>query len=101
MEHSSESIQWNVQFSRLIQDWEVGDLAAFYKCLYEYKIRGEGETSYGGCLLVRGSLRLSLSIELFRLMGRSLSHGRVFGSPKLLLEWLSLFGRRCIARSLL
>jgi hypothetical protein len=42
MEYSSESIQWNVQFSRLIQDWEVGDLAAFYKCLYEYKIRGEG-----------------------------------------------------------
>jgi hypothetical protein len=42
MEYSSESIQWNVQFSRLIQDWEVGDLAAFYKCLYENKIRGEG-----------------------------------------------------------
>jgi hypothetical protein len=42
MEYSSESIQWNVQFSRLIQDWEVGELAAFYKCLYEYKMQGEG-----------------------------------------------------------
>jgi hypothetical protein len=82
MEYSSESIQWNIQFSRLIHDWEVGDLAAFYKCLYEYKLRG-------------------LSIELSRLMGRVLSLGRVFGSPKLLLEWLSLFGRRFIVRSLL
>jgi hypothetical protein len=45
-----------------------------------------GETSYGGCLLVRASLRLSPSIELSLLMGRLLSHGRVFGSPKLLLE---------------
>jgi hypothetical protein len=42
MEYSSESIQWNIQFSRLIHDWEVGDLATFYKCLYEYKLRGEG-----------------------------------------------------------
>jgi hypothetical protein len=60
-----------------------------------------GETSYGGCLLVRGSLRLSLSIELSRLMGQVLSLGRVFESPKLLLEWLSLFGRQYIVRSLL
>jgi hypothetical protein len=42
MEYSSESIQWNIQFSRLIHDWEVGDLATFYKCLYEYKLRREG-----------------------------------------------------------
>jgi hypothetical protein len=60
-----------------------------------------GETSYGGCLLVRGFLRLSPSIELSLLVGRLLSLGRVFGSPKLLLEWLSLFGRRFIVRSLL
>jgi hypothetical protein len=42
MEHSSNSIQWNIQFTRLIHDWEVGELASFYKCLYDCKLRGEG-----------------------------------------------------------
>jgi hypothetical protein len=42
MEYSSDSIQWNIQFSRLFHDWEVGELAAFYKCLYDYKLQGEG-----------------------------------------------------------
>jgi hypothetical protein len=40
---------------------------------------------------VRGSLRLSLSIELFRHMGWSLSHGRVFGSPKTAVQNLLIF----------
>ena len=31
MEHSSDSIQWNIQFTQLIDDWEVGELASFYK----------------------------------------------------------------------
>jgi hypothetical protein len=43
MEHSSNSIQWNIQFTRLIHDWEVGELASFYKCLYDCKLRGEGK----------------------------------------------------------
>ena len=60
-----------------------------------------GVTSYGGCLLARVFLRLSLSIELSRLAGRFLFLGRVFGNPKLLLEWLSLFGQWFIVRSLL
>ena len=55
-----------------------------------------GLTSYGGCLLARGILRLSPSIELFRFAGRFLFLGRVFGNPKLLLEWLFLFGQRFI-----
>jgi hypothetical protein len=42
MERSSNSIQWNIQFSRLIHDWEVEELATFYKCLYDCKLRGEG-----------------------------------------------------------
>jgi hypothetical protein len=86
MEPSNISIQWNIQFTRLLHDWEVGELASFYK---------------GGCLLARVSLRSSPSIERYRLVGWSLFLGRVFGSPKPLLEWLSLFGRRFIARSLL
>jgi hypothetical protein len=43
MEHSSNSIQWNIQFTRLIHDWEVGELALFYKSLYDCKLRGEGK----------------------------------------------------------
>jgi hypothetical protein len=43
MEHSSNSIQWNIQFTRLIHDWEVGELASLYKRLYDCKLRGEGE----------------------------------------------------------
>jgi hypothetical protein len=42
MERSSDSIQLNIQFTRLIHDWEVGELASFYKCLYDCKLRGEG-----------------------------------------------------------
>jgi hypothetical protein len=60
-----------------------------------------GKTSYGKCLLARVFLRLSPSIERYRLVSRSLFLGRVFGSSKLLLEWLSLFGWRFIVRSLL
>jgi hypothetical protein len=42
MEHSSGIIQWNIQFTRLIHDWEVEVLALFYRCLYDCKIRGVG-----------------------------------------------------------
>jgi hypothetical protein len=43
MECSSGSIQWNIQFSRLIHDWEVDELALFYRCLYACKLRGDGK----------------------------------------------------------
>jgi hypothetical protein len=43
MEHSSNSIQWNIHFNRLIHDWEVGELASFYKCLYDCKLQGKGK----------------------------------------------------------
>jgi hypothetical protein len=42
MERSSDSIQWNIQFTRLIHDWEVGELFSFYKRLYDCKLRGKG-----------------------------------------------------------
>ena len=42
MEHSSGIIQWNIQFIRLIHDWEVEVLASFYRCLYDCKMRGVG-----------------------------------------------------------
>jgi hypothetical protein len=43
MEPSSNSIQWNIQFTRLLHDWEVGELASFYKRLYDCKLRGVGK----------------------------------------------------------
>ena len=43
MEHSNGSIQCNIQFSRLIHDWEVEELASFYRRLYTCKLRGEGK----------------------------------------------------------
>jgi hypothetical protein len=42
VECSNGSIQWNIQFSWLIHDWEVEELASFYRCLYAFKLRGEG-----------------------------------------------------------
>jgi hypothetical protein len=38
MDHSNNSIQWNIQFTRLFHDWEVGELASFYKSLYDCKL---------------------------------------------------------------
>jgi hypothetical protein len=38
MEHSSNSIQWNIQFTRLLHDWELGELASFYTSLYDCKL---------------------------------------------------------------
>jgi hypothetical protein len=34
--------QWNIQFLRLIHDWEVEVLASFYHCLYSCKLREDG-----------------------------------------------------------
>jgi hypothetical protein len=42
-EHSNGTIQWNIQFSRLFHDWEVEELALFYRCLYACKLRGVGK----------------------------------------------------------
>jgi hypothetical protein len=42
MEHSNGIIQWNIQFSRLMHDWEVEVLVSFYKCLYDCMLRGVG-----------------------------------------------------------
>jgi hypothetical protein len=58
------------------------------------------EISYGGYFPARVSLRLSPFIELSLLVGQFLFHGKAFGSSKLLLEWLSLFGRQLMVRSL-
>jgi hypothetical protein len=43
VERSNGTIQWNIQFSWLIHDWEVEELALFYKCLYGCKLRGNGK----------------------------------------------------------
>jgi hypothetical protein len=43
VEQSNGTLQWNIQFSRLIHDWEVEELALFYRCLYACKMRGDGE----------------------------------------------------------
>ena len=43
VERSNGTIQWNIQFSRLIHDWEVEELALFYSCLYACKLRGDGK----------------------------------------------------------
>ena len=40
MECSNGIIQWNIQFTRLLHDWEVEVLASFYRCLYACKMRG-------------------------------------------------------------
>jgi hypothetical protein len=42
VERSNGIIHWNVQFTRLIHDWEVEVLASFYRCLYSCKLREDG-----------------------------------------------------------
>jgi hypothetical protein len=43
VECSNGTIQWNIQFSQLIHDWEVEELALFYRCLYACKLGGDGQ----------------------------------------------------------
>jgi hypothetical protein len=43
VERSNDAIQWNFQFTRLIHDWEVEVLAAFYRSLYSCKLREDGK----------------------------------------------------------
>jgi hypothetical protein len=43
VERSNGAIQWNIQFTRLIHDWEVEVLASFYWCLHSCKLREDGE----------------------------------------------------------
>ena len=39
VERSNGATQWNIQFTRLMHDWEVEVLASFYQCLYSCKLR--------------------------------------------------------------
>jgi hypothetical protein len=43
VERSNGTLQWNIQFSQLVHDWEVEIVASFYRCLYSSKLRGVGE----------------------------------------------------------
>jgi hypothetical protein len=43
VEQSNGTPQWNIQFSRLIHDWEVEELALFYRCQYACKMRRDGK----------------------------------------------------------
>jgi hypothetical protein len=43
VERSNGAIQWNIQFTRMIHDWEVEVLASFYRCLYSCKLREDGK----------------------------------------------------------
>jgi hypothetical protein len=43
LERANGAIQWNIQFTRLIHDWEVEVLASFYRSLYSCKLREDGE----------------------------------------------------------
>jgi hypothetical protein len=42
VERANGAIQWNIQFTWLIHDWEVEVLASFYRCLYFCKLREDG-----------------------------------------------------------
>jgi hypothetical protein len=42
VERANGVSQWNIQFLRLIHDWEVEVLASFYHCLYSCKLREDG-----------------------------------------------------------
>ena len=46
MERSNGAIQWNIQFTRLIHDWEVDVLATFFRCLYACKLREDGKDKW-------------------------------------------------------
>jgi hypothetical protein len=43
VERSNGTLQWNIQFSWLVHDWEVEVVASFYRCLYSSKLKGVGE----------------------------------------------------------
>jgi hypothetical protein len=101
MEQSNGIIQWNIQFSRLVHDWEVEVLASFYKCLYDCKLRGVGVDKLWWLHSHKECLRSSPFIEHFRLQGLFRSLGRAFGDLRLPLEWHFLLGQLLMARFLL
>lgn len=42
MQVSNEMTQWDVQFTRSFQDWELESLAAFMDLIYSKPVRTEG-----------------------------------------------------------
>jgi hypothetical protein len=100
-EHSNGTIQWNIQFSRLFHDWEVEELALFYKCLYTCKLRGVGKDKLWRLPSSKGMFEVKSFYRALSPRGPPSSLGRVFGDPRLLLEWRFLFGEQFGIRSLL
>jgi hypothetical protein len=84
LDFSSDSLQWDVSFSRVAHDWELDVVASFFSLLYSLRVRRAGEDklrwnhSFKGKFDVRSFYRFLLVM----LVGHFL--GRVFGGPRLL-----------------
>jgi hypothetical protein len=68
-------------------------VASFYKCLYDFNLRGGGVDKLWWLLQARACLRSRPSIKLFRPQGLLHSLGRAFGDLRLPLEWRSSLGQ--------
>jgi hypothetical protein len=58
VERSNGITQWNIQFTRLIHDWEVEVLTLFYRCLYDCKMRGVGDDKLWWLPLCKGIFKV-------------------------------------------
>ena len=95
VERSNGAIQWNIQFTRLIHDWEVEVLASFYRSLYSCKLREDGEDKLWWVPSRKGVSKLSLSIEPSRPTGSYPFLGRAFGDQRLLREAFFVWTAAC------
>jgi hypothetical protein len=100
MEHSNGTIQWNIQFSRLIHDWEVEELALFYRCLYTCKLRGDGKDKLWWVPSRKGIFKIKSFYRALSPRGSLSFPERAFRDPRLLLEWRFLLGWQFVVRSL-
>jgi hypothetical protein len=50
-------IQWNVIFTRLVQDWEVEVVVSFFERLYSFQLRQGDEDRIGWSLPKGASLK--------------------------------------------
>jgi hypothetical protein len=43
LDFSSDSLEWDVSFIRVANDWELDVLASFYTLLYSHRVKREGK----------------------------------------------------------
>ena len=82
---------WDLNFVRAIQDWELESLSNFLDSIYGVSLRGVGTIRIIGILIKEEVLQFTHITRFWQTVSISPSYGRLFGSPRSLLELLFFF----------